>query len=159
MRSVPNGKNLAWLAHSTSPAIIQGRHIQTEISVRRLCSLAGNSNISIYMAMRSICECSSVHHLQYRAQLKKWSPGLVNFVTVLAYHFCLALPEAFTQPGDHLLAKPCSYEYNRARRNICFQEWIVGVCYVRGLSGQDRLLEAWLSETKFGHATAQSPQT
>ena len=47
-----------------------GRHIQTEISVRRLCSLAGNSNISIYMAMRSICECSSVHHLQYRAQLK-----------------------------------------------------------------------------------------
>ena len=51
-------------------AIIEGRHIQTEISVRRLCSLTGNSNISIYMAMRSICECSSVHHLQYRAQLK-----------------------------------------------------------------------------------------
>ena len=46
-----------------------GRHIQTEISVRRLCSLAGNSNISIYMAMRSICECSSVHHLQYWSQL------------------------------------------------------------------------------------------
>ena len=26
------------------------------------------------------------------------SPGLVNFVPTLAYHFCLALPVAFTQP-------------------------------------------------------------
>ena len=33
---------------------------------------------------------------------KRWSPGLVNFVAVLAYYFCLALPAAFTQPGDHL---------------------------------------------------------
>ena len=32
----------------------------------------------------------------------------MNFVTALAYHFCLALPAALTQPGDHLLAKPCS---------------------------------------------------
>ena len=38
---------------------------------------------------------------------KRRSPGLVNFVTALAYHFCLALPAAFTQPGDHLLAEPC----------------------------------------------------
>ena len=28
------------------------------------------------------------------------SPGLVTFVTALAYHFCPALPAAFTQPGD-----------------------------------------------------------
>ena len=33
---------------------------------------------------------------------KRWFPGLVNFVTAVAYHFCLALPAAFT-PGDHLL--------------------------------------------------------
>ena len=33
---------------------------------------------------------------------------MVNFVTALAYHFCLALPVAFTQPGDHLLGEPCS---------------------------------------------------
>ena len=38
---------------------------------------------------------------------KRQSPGLVNFVTALAYHFCLALPAAFTQPGDHLLDDPC----------------------------------------------------
>ena len=31
----------------------------------------------------------------------------MNFVTALAYVLCLALPAAFTQPGDHLLAKPC----------------------------------------------------
>ena len=32
---------------------------------------------------------------------------MVNFVTAVAYHFCLALPAAFTQPGNHLLAEPC----------------------------------------------------
>ena len=30
---------------------------------------------------------------------KRRSPGLVNFVTVVAYHLCLSLPAAFTQPG------------------------------------------------------------
>ena len=38
---------------------------------------------------------------------KRWSPGLVNFVTALAYHFCLALPAAFTQPGARLFADLC----------------------------------------------------
>ena len=34
---------------------------------------------------------------------------MVNIVTALAYHyFCLALPAAFTQPGDHLLAESCT---------------------------------------------------
>ena len=33
-------------------------------------------------------------------------PGLVNYVSALAYHFCLALPTAFTQPGEHLSAEP-----------------------------------------------------
>ena len=31
----------------------------------------------------------------------------MNFVTAVAYHFCLVLPAAFTQPGDHPLAEPC----------------------------------------------------
>ena len=33
---------------------------------------------------------------------------MLNFVPAVAYLFCLALPEAFTQPGDHLLAVPCT---------------------------------------------------
>ena len=33
---------------------------------------------------------------------------MVNFVPALAYHFCLALLAAFTQPGDHILAEPCT---------------------------------------------------
>ena len=37
-----------------------------------------------------------------------WYPGLVNFVTAVAYLFCLALPTAFTQPGVHLLPGPCT---------------------------------------------------
>ena len=51
---------------------------------------------------------------------KRWSLGLVNFVIALAYHFCLALPVAFTQPGDHLAAVLCMgwwlHERVRGRR-------------------------------------------
>ena len=45
--------------------------------------------------------------MSIQGSAKRQSPGLVNFVTALAYHFCLPLPAAFTQPGDHLIAKPC----------------------------------------------------
>ena len=34
---------------------------------------------------------------------------MVNFVAAVAYHFCLAMPAAFRQPGDHLLAEPCTF--------------------------------------------------
>ena len=34
---------------------------------------------------------------------------MVNFVAAVAYHFCLALPAAFTQPGDPRLADPLMY--------------------------------------------------
>ena len=33
--------------------------------------------------------------------------GFVNFVLALAYHFCLHLPAAFSQPGARLLVEPC----------------------------------------------------
>ena len=35
------------------------------------------------------------------------SPGLVNFVPAVAYHFCLNLPAAFLQPGSRLIVEPC----------------------------------------------------
>ena len=31
----------------------------------------------------------------------------MNFIAAVAYHFWLALPAAFTQPVDFLLAEPC----------------------------------------------------
>ena len=31
----------------------------------------------------------------------------MHFVPAVAYYFCLALPAAFTQPWDHLVAEPC----------------------------------------------------
>ena len=42
----------------------------------------------------------------FRARLKRWARGLVNFVIAFAYHFCLALPAAFTKPGARLSAEP-----------------------------------------------------
>ena len=32
---------------------------------------------------------------------------MVKFIPAVAYHFCLALHAAFTQPGDHFLAERC----------------------------------------------------
>ena len=42
-------------------------------------------------------------HIQDSA--KRQSPGLVNLVSAVANHFCLALPTAVTQPGAHLSAE------------------------------------------------------
>ena len=36
--------------------------------------------------------------------------SLVNFVPALAYHFCLNLPEKFSQPGAHVLSQPCKLQ-------------------------------------------------
>ena len=40
--------------------------------------------------------------------------GLVNFVAAVAYHFCLALPAAFTQLVTRLLVEPCGRVETRA---------------------------------------------
>ena len=77
----------------------------------------GEEGGELYPCRRNVTE------LQFKAELvekkredfdvdiqgsaKRWSPGLVSFVPALAYHFCLALPAAFTQPGACLLAEPC----------------------------------------------------
>ena len=45
--------------------------------------------------------------LKVQSSAKRLWPGLVNFVTAVAYHFCLSLPTAFTQPGRSPLAEPC----------------------------------------------------
>ena len=47
--------------------------------------------------------CMYVHGLA-----KKRFPGCENFVLAVAYHFCLALPEKFSQPGNHSFAGPCT---------------------------------------------------
>ena len=51
---------------------------------------------------------SQCMHAFLQGSAKRWSSGWVNFVAAVAYHFCLTLPEAFTQPGAHLFAGPCT---------------------------------------------------
>ena len=43
--------------------------------------------------------------LPHTCLAKRKAQVFVNFAHALAYHFCLALPAAFTQPGVRLLAK------------------------------------------------------
>ena len=47
---------------------------------------------------------------QIQGSAERWCPGLENFVTAVAYHFCQSLPAAFTQPGNYLLAELCSWK-------------------------------------------------
>ena len=61
-----------------------------------------------YAAMLNLVYILKSIYVNYVQGLaKRRSPGLVNFVAAVAYHFCLAFPAAFTQPGTHLLAAPC----------------------------------------------------
>ena len=39
------------------------------------------------------------------------TPGLLNFITTVDYHFCPSLPAAFTQPGAPTLADLCRMQY------------------------------------------------
>ena len=59
------------------------------------------------MQFRDVASCPP-QAVEVQGPTKSKSPGLVNFVTALAYLFCLALPAAFMQPGYHLLAEPCA---------------------------------------------------
>ena len=42
-----------------------------------------------------------------RGSAVRRASGLMNFAAAVAYHFCLGLPTALTQPWAHLLAEPC----------------------------------------------------
>ena len=49
--------------------------------------------------------------LLLQGSAERWFPGLVNFVPAVAYHSCLAVLAAFTQPGARLLAWPCKIAF------------------------------------------------
>ena len=42
----------------------------------------------------------SARHLYIQGSPKECFPGLVNFVTAVAYHFCLNFPATFSQPAN-----------------------------------------------------------
>ena len=50
---------------------------------------------------------SHVDQLILQGSAIQRAPGLVKFATAVAYHFCLNLPELFSQPGARGLADPC----------------------------------------------------
>ena len=50
-----------------------------------------------------------MHQTDIQGSANPRTPGLVNFVTAVAYHFCLSLPKTFSQPGVRGLADPCTW--------------------------------------------------
>ena len=62
-------------------------------------------------------KCQLLHcgNILIQGSAKRHRPGLVNFTVAVAYHFCLSLPETFTQPGRSLIAEPC---IRRIRKSV-----------------------------------------
>ena len=76
------------------PPLAVGWHSSIEV-----CVIATNWVDKLPVAMAAKGDLFMRALLQGSA--KRRSPGCVNFVAALFYHFCQALPAAFTQPGDH----------------------------------------------------------
>ena len=68
-----------------------------------LCQLWPRRNI----LERHVAQRYSSDTVQGLGSTNRQAPGLVNFFPALAYHFCLNLPAAFTQPGVRLIVEPC----------------------------------------------------
>ena len=60
-----------------------------------------------------------VGQLMRDAWLRGWAKfqfqGIVNFVPIVAFHFCLNLPEKFSLPGNSILARPEIETYVRQK--------------------------------------------
>ena len=65
-----------------------------------------------YFAWRKII-CVHFSLLQGLARMQ--ALGLVKFAPAVAYHFGLAFPAAYLQPGARLLAEPCIVNYNSCK--------------------------------------------
>ena len=77
---------------------------------------------------------SLLNHVQ--GSTKRRAPGLANFILALAYHFCLALHAAFTQPGDSPIRQaPYTTVPDTGFRNLFEQNY---VCPFAGEAAQVR---------------------
>ena len=53
-------------------------------------------------------------HILGQGWVKMLAHGLMNFVPVVAYHFCLNFPEKFSQPGDYDLGEKVAIDAHLA---------------------------------------------
>ena len=76
-----------------------------QIEILFLCLIQNNHCGVAYNLLHIAFIRYLIKYLQGSA--KRRATGLVNFVTAVAYHFCLSLPAPFTQPEVQLLAELC----------------------------------------------------
>ena len=78
---------------------------KTYVEARRQCLSLGSQLLEIWNEDEWNEVNLTVIDIQISAEVR--APGLVNFITAVAYHFCQSLPEAFTQPGVSTSAELC----------------------------------------------------
>ena len=74
----------------------------------------------------------------YSGEQKGGSLDLVKFDPAVAYHFCLTLPEKFSQPGAHFL--PCPVLRALAAQDCCY-------CRRREPTAEEEAMEGPLRRT------------
>ena len=106
-------------------------------------------------AVKLVSFLFAVHKEQIQGSAKRQSSDLVNSVAAVAFHFCLALPAAFTQPGDHLLGHPCrdrqtqTAEHRRGGGKTAYLFRSRGAIAAR----QTPIGEGWSQRTRHPHLT------
>ena len=73
-------------------------------------SINGTEKVHLTQLLEATCvnplpNAQNLHDIQ--GSTNRRALGFVNFVLALAYHFCLNLLPAFSQPGACLLVEPC----------------------------------------------------
>ena len=97
-----------WIMQPMGLEVVRGRKVH--ICIWR----ASGTNAPIQQTIRSCHELDIWPHLLtcrcvvLQGSAKTLWPVCVNFVPAFAYHLCSSLPAAFTQPGQSLLADPCT---------------------------------------------------
>ena len=107
---IPNKKIVRWCSEESDFVTIMDGLQKIEYAKQcyqteeRRRAAAGSLSLLLNLAANS----KFVRHT-LQGSVQRWSLGLVNFVTALAYRFCLTLPAALTQPGDHISSEPCTF--------------------------------------------------
>ena len=84
-------------------AIIEFCQKKLEIIQSRMCNVSKAKYLWRHICLRAYKGVPVV----VQGSANPQTPGLVNFVTAVAYHLCLNLPRAFSQPGARGLADLC----------------------------------------------------
>ena len=129
MRARPPSPRSARMLIASSVAHIRFSSNKPLTTISSVSGVAPSPFQHRFLLSRSLPDNFGANHAQKTKQSyevqgtsKRPFPGFVNSVPAVAYHFCLNLPEAFSQPGNGLLEVPFKYKPNHFGAKKCHHQ-------------------------------------